>query len=479
MKKKEFKLPDQKAAGMRHRSNDAVQHLKFEMDEKYKDFAIGKKYFVRTYGCQANVRDGETLRGLLEEMGFTSCLKEEDADVLIYNTCAVRKAAEQHVLGEIGWMKSWKRKNPERIIAVCGCMAQEEDTVNEIIERFRQVDLIFGTHNIDRFPYLLHRCMKNHERVVEVYSKEGNVIEGLPCKRDHDYKAFVNIMYGCNKFCTYCIVPYTRGRERSRSMEDIMEEVNDLVSKGVKEITLLGQNVNAYGDDLGMEDGFTKLLVAVAKTNVPRIRFYSSHPRNYSHTTIEAMRDYPNICPSLHLAVQSGSDEVLKRMNRGYTAKEFMDLIDEMKVNIPHLELSTDIIVGFPHETREQFEETLKLVDYCQFDLAYTFVYSPREGTPASRMEDDIPLEEKKARLHELNEHIRLSSKANNRKYDGKVLTVLCDGISRRNDEAYTGYSHENKLVNFTGENIHAGDLVKVKIVDAMNYSLNGVKVEE
>ena len=348
MNKKNYVLPDQKAAGMRHQTSEHVKRADFEMDEKLTTLGNKKTYFVRTYGCQANVRDGETLKGLLEAMGFTSAASEEEADVLIFNTCAVRHAAEQHVLGEIGSLKPLKEKHPEKIFALCGCMSQEEGIVDEVLTRYRQVDIIFGTHNIHRFPELLYRAMVNHERVVEVYSKEGDVIEGMPVQRERNYKAFVHIMYGCNKFCTYCIVPYTRGRERSRMMEDIVEEVKGLVENGYKEVTLLGQNVNAYGKDLGMEDGFTELLIAIAKTGIGRIRFYSSHPRDYSSTTIDAMRDYPNICPSLHLAVQSGDDEVLKRMNRGYTGKQFMDLVDDMKKRVPGMTLTTDIIVGFP-----------------------------------------------------------------------------------------------------------------------------------
>ena len=292
--------------------------------------------------------------------------------------------------------------------------------------------------------------------------------------RSHPWKGFVNIMYGCNKFCTYCIVPYTRGRERSRLESYIIEETRQLKERGGKEVTLLGQNVNAYGKDLGMEDGFTHLLRKVSETGIDRIRFYSSHPRDYSVTTIDAMRDCPNIMPALHLPVQSGCDEILKRMNRGYTAEHFRKLFDDMKARIPDLTFTTDLIVGFPGETDEQFQETLDLVDYCHFDSAFTFVYSPREGTPAAAMEDNVPLSVKKERLQILNERIGKYARENNEAAVGKTLKVLCDGPSKKNENVLCGYSEENRLVNFTGNGIQAGEICDVKITEARSFSLYG-----
>ena len=293
------------------------------MNDQLEELGKNKKYYIRTYGCQANVRDGESIAGMMEVMGFTNTEDTAEADVLIFNTCAVRRAAEEHVLGEIGMLKGLKNENPDRIFCVCGCMAQEESVVQEILKSYPQVDLIFGTHNIYRLPDLLKEVMTTKKRKVEVLSEEGRIIENLPVKRTQNVKGYVDIMYGCNKFCTYCIVPYTRGKERSRRMSDIIREVKQLIQNGGKEVILLGQNVNAYGKDLGMDDGFTDLLIAVAETGIERIRFYSSSPRDYSESTIQAMLDHPNIMPALHLPVQSGSNEVLRRMARGYTVEQY------------------------------------------------------------------------------------------------------------------------------------------------------------
>ncbi len=449
----------------------------YSLDERYQEIGKGRSFFIRTYGCQANVRDSETITGLLLNMGFTPSENEIDADVIFFNTCAVRKAAEDHVLGEIGHIKH-QTLNTDKIIAVCGCMAQEDSVVQEIKTKYPQVDLVFGTHNLERLPYLLEQVITNRERVFEIEEIPGSIIEGLPVERSKSYKAYVNIMYGCNKFCTYCIVPYTRGRERSRYKDDIIKEVLDFKNSGGKEVILLGQNVNAYGKDLGEKDGFTDLLSACAETGIERIRFYTSHPRDYSVTTIEAMKRYPNIMKSLHLPVQSGSNEILKRMNRGYTVEHYKALFDDMKNRIPEITFTTDLIVGFPGETEEQFMQTVDLVDYCKYDLAYSFVYSPRVGTPAAKMEDNVSLQEKKERLHILNEHIGLHSNENNQAYVDKELTVLCEGPSKKNKDVLTGYSEENKLVNFTGEGVSAGDIVRVKINTAKSYSLDGELVK-
>ncbi|MBR2067496.1 MAG: tRNA (N6-isopentenyl adenosine(37)-C2)-methylthiotransferase MiaB [Solobacterium sp.] len=471
--KKEYLLPNQ---------NEARKRSLTQVDSEYDMFSLsslpsignGKKYYIRTYGCQANVRDGETMAGMLDCMGFVTTDKEEEADVLIFNTCAVRQAAEERVFGEIGAVKKYKNQDENKIIVMCGCMPQEEVVVERILKHYPQVDLVFGTHNIYRFPELLRQVMEEKKRVIEVYSEEGRVIENLPVRRSTSAKAFVNIMYGCNKFCTYCIVPYTRGKERSRKIEDIVQEVNELKEKGYQEVILLGQNVNAYGKDLGMEDGFTDLLIACAKTDIPRIRFYTSHPRDYSVSTIEAMKNYPNIMKSLHLPVQSGNTEVLKRMNRGYTREMYLDLFDDMKKRIPEITFTTDLIVGFPNETEEQFLDTLSLVDHCQYDMAYSFVYSPRSGTPAANMEDNVSAEVKKERLQRLNEKLAYYANLNNQKYLGKTLKVLCEGASKKNKQVYTGYSEENKLVNFTGPSGLENKIVEVEITAVHSFSLDG-----
>ena len=472
MKNNNFILPDRKAAGKRNLRIRA-EEMNYANDPSLHELGKGKTFFIRTYGCQANVRDSETLAGLMCEMGFVQADVQEDADVLIFNTCAIRKAAEEHVLGEIGNLKTLKKEHPGRVFAVCGCMAQEEGVVRQLIEKYPQVDLVFGTHNIHELPLLLKDAMDG-KRSVRVYSEEGKVVEGMPVQRAKPYKGFVNIMYGCDKFCTYCIVPYTRGKQRSRRMGSILEEVRALKEQGGREVQLLGQNVNAYGKDLGMEDGFTQLLKECAGTGIDRIRFYTSHPRDYSSTTIDAMREYPQIMKSLHLPVQSGSDEVLKKMNRGYTADMYKRLFDDMKERIPEITFTTDLIVGFPSETDEQFQETLDLVDYCRFDSAFTFVFSPREGTPAARMEDTIPAAVKKERLQVLNERITKYAKLNNLAYEGRELSVLCEGPSKKDPGVYSGYSEENKLVNFTGEDIREGDIVRVRINAAKSYTLDG-----
>lgn len=479
MKRKEenYILPDQKQAARRSKTAADIQDDMFRLSDSAARLGQGKKYYIRTYGCQANVRDGETMAGMLELMGYTRTEVPEEGDVLIFNTCAVRQAAEERVLGEIGSLKPWKKEHPDRVIALCGCMAQEEAIVRRVLDSYRQVDLIFGTHNIFRLPDLLYQVSRSHERVVEVLSEEGRVVENLPVRRSSTCKGYVNIMYGCNKFCTYCIVPYTRGKERSRRQEDIIHEVRQLKESGAKEVVLLGQNVNAYGKDLGLEDGFTGLLKATAETGIDRIRFYTSHPRDYSVTTIDAMKEYPNIMPSLHLPVQSGSDEVLRRMNRGYTSDSFKKLVDEMKARVPDITFTTDLIVGFPQETDEQFQETLDLVDYCRFDMAYSFVYSPREGTPAARMEDSIPLSVKKERLQILNERLAEHASRNNSAYLHRRLQVLCEGRSKKNENVYSGYSEHNKLVNFTGPEGLEGQIVEVEITACHSFSLDGKAV--
>ena len=472
-------LPDYSKAKVRSNNTTVIKREIFDLPDQIKNIGIGRKYYLRTYGCQANERDSETIAGILEALNFTRVDNEEEADVLFFNTCAIRKNAEDKVLGEIGMLKKLKRNNPDLIFALCGCMAQEEIIVKTILEKYPQVDLIFGTHNIHRLPWLLYNAMMAKEKTVEVYSKEGEVVENLPVSRFGKHKAWVNIMYGCDKFCTYCIVPYTRGKQRSRLMEDILKEVRQLKEDGYKEVCLLGQNVNAYGKDLGIEDGFAKLLEEVAKTNIDRIRFSTSHPRDFSENMVYVMKKYHNIMPSLHLPVQSGNNEVLRRMGRVYTVEHYKHLVDLLKKEIPTITFSTDIIVGFPNETHEQFLDTLALVDYCQYDLAYTFIYSPRENTPAAKMEDNISEKEKSDRLQMLNEKITYYSNLNNQKYLHKTLKVLVDGYSKKNKNVYSGYSEENKLVNFTGDNINVGDIVDVYITEVKSYSLNGVKEDK
>lgn len=472
--KNDYILPNHLAEAQRSRDVIEPEYGLFSLNDACEALGAGKKYYIRTYGCQANVRDGETIAGMMEVMGFENTERPEDADVLIFNTCAVRRAAEEHVLGEIGMLKGLKTKDPNRIFCICGCMAQEESVVAEILKSYPQVDLIFGTHNLYRLPDLLSAVMKEKRRKVEVFSEEGRVVEDLPVKRSQKCKGFVDIMYGCNKFCTYCIVPYTRGRERSRRKEDILREVHQLIENGGKEVMLLGQNVNAYGKDLGMEDGFTKLLIEIAETGIERIRYYSSSPRDYSESTIQAMLDYPSIMPALHLPVQSGSNSVLRRMARGYTVEEYKEVYDCLKSRIPNITFTTDLIVGFPQETEEEFQATLDLVDYCKFDNAFSFMYSPREGTPAAKMDGQISTEVKKERLQVLNSHINHWARVNNEKYADQVVEVLCEGRSKKDPNVWSGYSRENKLVNFKAEGDVQNQIVNVKITGVKSFSLSG-----
>lgn len=476
MKKNDYILPS--ISDARRRSKDSVDTVTFSLDEKYINLGKDKKYYIITHGCQANQRDSETMAGLLDAMGYISTDEDKKADVIIINTCAVRQGAEEKVLGEVGALKRLKTNNPDLIICIAGCMAQEEDTVKLIMEKYRQVDIIFGTHNITSLPKLLYEVYTTKQRKVEVFSKMGEIVESVPATRFMSHKAWVNIMYGCDKFCTYCIVPYTRGKERSRDKNDIIFEVEQLVKQGYKEVCLLGQNVNAYGKDLSDDYGFADLLNDVAKTNIPRIRFMTSHPWDFNDKMIEAIKNNKNIMPYIHLPIQSGNSEVLRRMNRRYTREEYFELFDKLKKELPGFAFSTDIIVGFPNESDEAFEDTLSAVKHCEYDNAFTFIYSKRSGTPAANFEDTIDQKTKEERLQRLNELVAYYANKNNQKYQDRIVEVLVDGLSKRNSNVYSGYTPENKLVNFTGDNIEVGQIVKVKITKVLSFSLNGEMVK-
>ncbi|MBO6047444.1 MAG: tRNA (N6-isopentenyl adenosine(37)-C2)-methylthiotransferase MiaB [Erysipelotrichaceae bacterium] len=473
-----FNGPSLKNARKRGRSE--VQHLDdaFEVPADMVGIGQGQHYFIQTYGCQANERDSEILAGIFETLGYEAADDVKNADVVLLNTCAIRENAEEKVFGKIGYLKTVKKTNPNLIFGICGCMAQEEVVINKILKKYPQVDLIFGTHNIHRLPQLLKQAMLEKEMVLEVWSKEGDVIENMPSTRAHQYKAWVNIMYGCNKFCTYCIVPYTRGKERSRHMSDILEEVEELKAKGYQEVTLLGQNVNSYGKDLDSDDDFATLLEAVAKTGIPRIRFMTSHPWDFSESMIDVIAKYDNIMPFIHLPVQSGNSEILRLMGRRYTREDYIRLFDMIKKKIPDCAITTDIIVGFPNETEEQFLDTLSLYEYCEYDLAYTFVYSAREGTPAARMKDNVERKVKEERLYRLNEIVNAKAKKANDAYIGRIVEVLVDGESKRNPDVLSGYSQHNKLINFKGRKEDIGKIVKVKITQAKTWTLEGEQID-
>ncbi len=474
-----FIKPNLRSAQKRTRNQTVIDHSFFNIPEEYRSLGVHKHYYLRTYGCQANERDSETLRGMLELMSFTEVMEPDEADVIIMNTCAIRKNAEDKVFGELGQLRRLKYQNPDLMFVVCGCMAQEENVIETILKTYPHIDVIFGTHNIHRFPDLLIQAHFSKERVVEVYSKEGEIYENLPVSRLHKSKAWVNIMYGCDKFCTYCIVPFTRGKERSRLKDDILLEVLELKKQGYKEITLLGQNVNAYGKDLSEPYDFASLLKDVAETEIPRVRFMTSHPWDFTQSMIDVIAHHKNIMPFIHLPVQSGDDAMLKIMGRRYTIKEYLTIYYLLKESIPGIAFSTDIIVGFPNETEEQFQATLDLFDICKFDNAYTFIYSAREGTPASKMEDNVSLSTKRERLQRLNKKVAYYALENNQAMLHTIAKVLVDGPSKRNAQVMSGYTETNKLVNFMSTNAQSGDIVSVKITGANTWTLKGEQIHE
>ena len=463
-------IPDMKKEKSRNQEkvefvyNDPIVSNKFN----------GKKYFIRTYGCQMNVHDSEEISALLENLGFEPVLEYENADIIVLNTCAIRENAHDKVFGFLGLCKHLKESKPDLKIILCGCMAQEESVVKEIMDHHKYIDLVFGTHNIHELPNYLMNLSDGLN--IEVKSNEGNVFEiGETYKRDSKYVAWVNISYGCDKFCTYCIVPYTRGKERSRKSEDILREVNCLKEKGYIEITLLGQNVNAYGSDREDEISFASLLESVAKTGIERVRFVTSHPWNFTDEMIDIIAKYDNIMPYIHLPLQSGSNNILRLMGRRYTKEEYLSLYEKIKNRVKDAAITTDIIVGFPNETEEDFQETLDVVEKCKYDGAFTFIYSPREGTPAARMEDKVPKSVKEDRLHRLNEIVNKYSNMNNQKYLNQTVKVLLLGTSEKDENKLFGYTETQKLVNVSCDKSLVGQIVDVKITEAKSFSLDGV----
>lgn len=473
-----YQPPDIRKARKRYREEIEV-HYDFEIPDNMQSIGKGRKFLIQTYGCQMNEHDTEVIAGILTEMGYEPTTETDEADVILLNTCAIRENAENRVFGEIGHLKALKLENPDLILGVCGCMSQQESVVNRILEKHQHVDLIFGTHNIHRLPHLIKEAMFSKAQVVEVWSKEGDIFENLPKVRHGNIKAWVNIMYGCDKFCTYCIVPMTRGKERSRLPEDIIQEVRHLAANGYKEITLLGQNVNSYGKDFEDIDYlFGDLLSDLHKIDIPRIRFMTPHPRDFDDHAIEVLAKGGNLLDHIHLPVQSGSNEVLRRMNRKYTRESYLELVNKIKKAIPNVTLTTDIIVGFPNETEEQFEETMTLMEEVGFESAYTFIYSPRESTPAAAMDDNVPMNVKKERLQRLNELVNKQSAESMDEYENKVVKVLVEGESKRDPDVLAGYTEKNKVVNFKGPKSVIGQIIDVKITEAKTWSLNGEIVE-
>ena len=463
-----MKLPNLENA--KERTNKKVEYI-YEENRTSKTLC-DQKYFLKTYGCQMNLHDSEEIKARLESMGALETMDYTSADIVILNTCAIRENAHDKVFGFLGRCKHLKKSKPELIIGLCGCMAQEENVVEEVMNRHPHIDIVFGTHNINELSDLLEN--KNNKQQIQVYSEEGDVYENILYKRDSNIKAWVNIMLGCNNFCTYCIVPYTRGKQRSRKCEDIVYEINNLVKDGYQEVTLLGQNVNSYGIDLIDGKTFAELLKMVSETGIKRIRFVTSNPWDFSEETIQAIASCDNVMPYIHLPIQSGSSKTLRLMGRKYTAESYLELFNKIKCVVPNVSITTDIIVGFPNETEEDFLETLKIAESCKFDGAYTFIYSPRAGTPAAKIEDNVDLKTKENRLQRLNEIIRKYAKINNEKLIGKEISVLIEGTSEKNPNRIFGYTDTMKLVNIDGSRDLIGKIVEVKIVEAKSFSLYG-----
>ena len=471
-------LPNLDKARIRNKDKTVINRDDYIIPDNVKNIGTNKTYYILTYGCQMNVHDSENIAAIMEDMNYKCAADIDNADVIIINTCAIRENAHNKVIGNLGRIKHLREDRHDIITIFCGCMAQEESISNMLKDKYKWVDIVMGTHNIHKLPIYLSNLYKDKKQKIEVFSVEGEVYEGIPAKRESKYKAWVNIMYGCDKFCTYCIVPYTRGKQRSRLPLDIINEVKNLVDDGYKEVTLLGQNVNAYGKDLNIGYNMANLLEDVAKTGISRIRFVTSHPWDFSDDMIKAIAKYDNIMPYIHLPIQSGSDRILKKMNRRYTIKEYISLFNKIKKYIPNVSISTDIIVGFPNETDEDFNDTLKIVKKLKFDLAYTFIYSPREGTPASRMEDSISMEIKKNRLAKLNDLINKYALENNMKYKDKTVEVLIEDKSDKKG-SYMGYTDTMKLVNVKCSKKYLGKIIKVKITDVKTWSMDGEVVDD
>ncbi|MCI8567988.1 MAG: tRNA (N6-isopentenyl adenosine(37)-C2)-methylthiotransferase MiaB [Bacilli bacterium] len=456
------------------RTKNVTLREEYNLDDSMKTIGVGKTYFIKTYGCQMNEHDTENLKAMLEEMSFSEADDYKNSDLIILNTCSIRENAHNKAFGMLGRLKHLKEEKPDIIVGLCGCMAQEEGVVNCLLEKYKWVNFVFGTHNIHRLPYILDESLKSKHLEIEVYSKEGNIVEGIPVKREHSYKAYVNIMYGCDKFCTYCIVPFTRGKQRSRDKDDIIKEVIELKNNGCMEVTLLGQNVNAYGKDLEIEYGMEDLLRDVALTGIPRVRFMTSHPWDFTDSMIEVISKYDNIMPSIHLPVQSGSSRILKLMGRRYTKDDYLKLFNTIKEKIRNVSISTDIIVGFPGESEEDFQDTLDLVEKCRYDNAFTFIFSKREGTDACRLEDNVDITEKEERLYRLNEMVNKYFLENNKKLIGEVVPVLVEGMASGRKAGLYGYTDTNKLINFDGDESLVGQIVNVKVEEAKTWSLDG-----
>ena len=459
-----------------------------EYIEKVHKINEGKnlKYTVLTMGCQLNENDSERIAGMAQAMGYTKTANIEEANLIVFNTCCVRENAEDRLFGKLGEVKKYKAKN-HAIIAIGGCMMQEKHIVDKLKQSYPYFDIIFGTHTLHKFAKDLYDAIVNNERIEDILDIDGDVIEGIPVKRDDKYKASVLIMNGCNNFCTYCIVPYVRGRERSRRAEEIIAEVKCLAKEGYKEITLLGQNVNSYmrverekGEDVGEINSFAKLLEALEEIDgIERIRFVSPHPKDFTDDVIDVIAKSKKICKIIHLPLQSGSTEVLRKMNRKYTKEQYLDLVQKIKNKIPDVVFSTDIIVGFPEETEKEFEDTLDVVEKVNFEQVFMFIYSRRVGTPADKMENQVPEEVKHEIFDRLKKLADSKVEGNNKKYLNTVQKILVEGTSKTNENVLTGRTDTNKVVNFEGNKELIGKVIDVKIVKDHIWYLEGEIAEE
>lgn len=452
--------------------------LQYEYIKKAREYVEKKSrekgrpltYWVTTFGCQMNARDSEKLVGVLEQIGYVEAL-DEHADFVIYNTCTVRENANNKVYGRLGYLSNFKKKNPDMMIALCGCMMQEETVVAKLQKSYRFVNLIFGTHNIYKFAELLCRCFESKSMIVDVWKDTDKIVEDLPVKRKFSFKSGVNIMFGCNNFCSYCIVPYVRGRERSREPKDIIREIEQLVADGVCEIMLLGQNVNSYGKNLQNPISFAELLREIDQIEgLKRIRFMTSHPKDLSDELIYAMRDCKKVCRHLHLPLQSGSSRILKIMNRHYDKEQYLALVEKIRKEIPDISLTTDIIVGFPGETEEDFLETLDVVREVRYDSAFTFIYSKRTGTPASVMENQVPQDVIKDRFDRLLKEVQKISSEKAKRLENKVMTVLAEEPDEQDTSLLTGRLDNNSVVHFPGSKDMIGNLYPVRLKECKGF---------
>ena len=439
---------------------------------------MSKNYHIITYGCQMNEHDSENIAGMLEALDYSHTPNPEEADVVVMNTCSVREHADKRFFGMLGQFKKQKKNNPDFIICICGCMPQQPHIVEEIRKSFSWVDIVFGTQTIAEFPNLLMERIRTGKKQFSIIANNEEIPEEKESKREFKHKALVNITYGCNNFCTYCIVPYTRGREKSRSLRAVKQEIINLVKDGVKEVMLLGQNVNSFRDADG--NNFAALIRSLDEVEgLERIRFMTSHPKDLSDELIACFGDCKKLCHNIHLPVQSGSDEVLRRMNRHYNRQRYMEIVEKLRATCPDLSISTDIIVGFPGETEEDFLDTLSLVREVEYDSAFTFIYSPRVGTPAAKYDNQIPENIKHERFDRLVEEVNRCSAKKNSEYLGKIVTVLVDGPSKNDTGAWSGRTDTFKLVNFTSEEpLTEGQMVSVRITETKTFSLDGEKVD-